>query len=107
MGGINLYIYASNPVSWIDPLGLWVGIDDAIFSIGGAAVGLIGQGVSDLITGKLSGWEDYTGSAIGGAAGGEALLYTGPIGAGLAAGAATSASKQLLKNISGKQCGFD
>ncbi|HEG1988793.1 RHS element core protein [Enterobacter cloacae] len=106
-GGLNPYVYALNPISWTDPLGLWVGIDDIVFSVGGAIVGLAGQGVSDLISGELSGWEDYTGSAIGGAAGGEALLYTGPIGAGAAAGAATNLSKQGLKYLSGKQCGFE
>lgn len=106
-GGLNPYVYALNPVSWTDPLGLWVGIDDIVFSVGGAIVGLAGQGISDLISGELSGWEDYTGSAIGGAAGGEALLYTGPIGAGAVAGAATNLSKQGLKYLSGKQCGFE
>ena len=47
------------------------------------------------------------GAAIGGAVGGEALPYTGPIGAGLAGGAAGNLTKQARKNLSGKQCGFD
>ena len=34
-------------------------------------------------------------------------LSTGPIGAGLAGGAATNATKQLLKNLTGKQCGYN
>jgi type VI secretion system secreted protein VgrG len=90
-----------------DPLGLWAGIDDLIFAGGGALVGLAGQGVGDLISGNLSGWEDYAGAAIGGAAGGEALLYTGPVGAGAVGGAVTNLTKQGLKNLTGKQCGFD
>ena len=31
---------------------------------GGAVVGLVGQGVSDLWSWKMSGWEDYTGGAV-------------------------------------------
>ncbi|WP_343066739.1 RHS repeat-associated core domain-containing protein [Dissulfurirhabdus thermomarina] len=109
-GGLNLYpfVYANNrPTVEVDPYGLYAGIDDLIFTAGGAVVGLAGQGIGDLIGGKLSGWEDYAGAALGGAAGGEALLYTGPVGAGAIGGAVTNLSKQGLKNVSGKQCGFD
>jgi len=107
-GGINTYGYVGgNPVNDIDPLGLYVGIDDAIATGGGALVGIASQGISDIILGHLSGWEDYTSSAIGGAVGGEAFLYSGPIGAGLAGSAAHNLANQALKNISGKQCGFD
>jgi type VI secretion system secreted protein VgrG len=38
--------------------------------------------------------------------GGEVLLYAGPVVAGLAGGATGNIAKQLLKNVSGKQCGF-
>jgi RHS repeat-associated protein len=108
LGGENFYEFVlSNPINRLDPLGLWAGIDDLIFAGGGALGGLLGQGVSDLFSGELSGWEDYVGSAIGGAATGEALLYTGPIAAGAIGGAATNLSKQGLKNLTGKQCGFD
>ena len=107
IGGNNFYSYANNPIIATDPLGLWAGIDDLIFSGGGAIAGLIGLGVSDIWSGSLSGWEDYTASAIGGAAGGETLLYAGPVAAGAVGGLATNMSKQLLKNLSGKQCGVD
>ena len=108
IGGYNLYGYTGgNPVSYNDPRGLYFGIDDAVFSLGGAVFGLAGQGVSDLLTGQVSSWQDYAGSAIGGAAGGEALLYTGPIGAGAIGGLATNLAKQGLKNLTGVQCGFD
>jgi hypothetical protein len=65
------------------------------------------QQVSDLLGGQLSSWQNYPGAALGGAAGGEALLYTGPIGAGLVGGAAANVTKQLLKNLTGKQCGYN
>ena len=97
----------NNPINASDSFGLYAGIDDLIFSGGGALVGLAGQGFGDLISGKLSGWEDYVASALGGAAGGEALLYTGPVGAGTIGGSVLNLTKQGLKNLSGKQCGFD
>ncbi|MCF6244406.1 MAG: RHS repeat-associated core domain-containing protein [Sulfurovum sp.] len=107
-GDFNFYRYVSNdPVNFVDPSGLYVGVDDAIFAGGGAVIGVIGQGVSDLWSWELSGWEDYAGSAVGGAAFGEALLYTGPIGAGAAGSFATNITKQVLKNETGKQCGYD
>jgi type VI secretion system secreted protein VgrG len=108
LGGINFYSYVANdPINLIDPYGFYALIDDAIFIAGGAVVGLAGQAFSDWLFGNSSGWEDYIAAAIGGAVGGEALLYTGPIGAGALGGAANNASKQLLRNLSGKQCGFN
>jgi RHS repeat-associated protein len=104
----NLWTYVgNNPQSFIDPIGLYFGLDDGIFTAGGAVLGLLGQAGADLVAGKASGWEDYLASAVGGAIGGEALLYTGPVGAGVAAGLSTNLLKQFLKNQTGKQCGYD
>ncbi len=109
MGGANLYRFVLNdPLNRIDPEGLWAGLDDLIAAGGGAIAGLAGQGISDLVSGHLSGWEDYVGSAVGGAAAGETLLYTGnPILAGAAGGAVGNLTKQGLNNLTGRQCGFD
>ncbi len=113
-GGANLYGYVLNdPVNLVDPYGLWIGYDDAVFAAGGAIGGLISQGISDLITGKVSSWEKYSGAAVGGAVAGETLLYTGnPWIAGAAGGAATSLTQQGLENINskintGEWSGFD
>ncbi|MBA5868326.1 MAG: hypothetical protein GDA67_16660 [Nitrospira sp. CR1.3] len=103
-----MYSYTLNgPADRIDPYGLWTGVDDAAFAGGGALVGVLGQAFGDLASGKLGGWEDYAGAAIGGAIGGESLLYGGPVVAGTAGAAATNLLKQGLKNLTGEQCGFD
>lgn len=78
-----------------------------MFALGGAGVGLLGQAVGDLLAAQLSSSTDYVGAAIGGAAGGVALLYTGPIGAGAVGGATTSLTKQALKKLTCKKCSFD
>jgi RHS repeat-associated protein len=94
-GDSDLYGYClSDPINLIDPYGQWAGIDDLVFSLGGALVGLGGQLAADVISGQWSGWEDYVGAGLGGAAGGEALLYTGPIGAGAVGGAVSNLTKQ-------------
>ena len=67
-------------------IGAMAGVDDAVFTVGGAVVGVVGQGLSDLLSWNLSGWEDYVGSAVGGAAFGETLLYSGPVIAAQSAG---------------------
>ncbi|MBL8188224.1 MAG: IPT/TIG domain-containing protein, partial [Acidobacteria bacterium] len=108
LGGINLYAYVNNnPINNSDPFGLYGGIDDLAFAGGGFVVGLLGQGISDLMSGQFSGWEDYAGAAVGGAAGGWSLLYIGPVGAGAVGGGLTNFAKQGFKNLSRKQCGFD
>ena len=105
----NLYAYVGNgPTSRRDALGLWFGIDDLIFGLGGAIIGVGGKALGDIITGQTSGLEDYVGAFVGGAAGGETLLYTAnPFLAGAVGGAASNALTQGLKMISGKQKCFD
>ncbi|MDQ3280170.1 MAG: hypothetical protein M3Q69_02015 [Acidobacteriota bacterium] len=43
---------------------------------------------------------------VGGALGGWALEYAGPPIAGALGGGATNLTRQLLRNLSGKQCGY-
>jgi RHS repeat-associated protein len=105
--GLNLYAYVNgSPANLSDPSGLYTGVDDAVFAAGGAVVGVVGQGIGDAFSGQLSSWQDYTGSAVGGAAGGVALLYTGPVGAGAVGGAVSNGVKQGLKMATGEQCNF-
>jgi hypothetical protein len=42
------------PPSTKDPKGLYGGVDDAVFAGGGAIVGIIQQGIGDLLSGQLS-----------------------------------------------------
>ena len=107
-GGRSLYVYVQNrPLNMIDPSGLWAGVDDLIFAGGGALVGLFGQGIGDLISGEWSNWEKYAAAAIGGAAGGEALLYTAnPFVAGFVGGATTNLSAQFLEGAFEKRPSF-
>ena len=107
--GTHLYRYVrNNPTNFIDPSGMWLGWDDAIFAGVGTVGGLIGQGLGDLISGELSTWESYVGAAAGGAAAGETLLYTGnPWAAGAAGGAVGNLTKQGLENLTGTSSGFD
>ncbi len=108
-GGLNAYLYANaSPTLFNDPYGLWAGVDDAVAIIGGALVGLAVQGAIDLVNGEFSGWEQYAGAAVGGAVAGEVFLYTGnPWLAGGAGGLAGNLTTQGLRNLTGKQDGFD
>jgi len=108
-GDTNLYRYVfNNSANFTDPSGEYAIADDAVAIIGGAVIGVLAQGIGDLIHGEFSGWEAYVGAAVGGAAYGETLLYTGnPWLAGAAAGAAGNATTQGLRILSGKQSGFD
>ena len=104
---LNLLMYCkNNPILYKDPNGLWAIIDDLVFMAGGAIVGVVGRGVGDIISGKHSDFEDYIASIIGGAAGGEALLYMGAFGAGTIGGATTNVVEQGLKLAAGKQKDF-
>jgi hypothetical protein len=85
---------------------LYFGIDDAIAAGLGALAGVASQGLSDAISGNVGSWQDYVGSAIGGAVAGEASLYLGPLATGAVFGAATNLAKQGLNLASGKQCRF-
>lgn len=101
----------NNPITYIDHLGLWAGIDDAIAIGAGALVGVVGQVVSDGVSMVTKGvvygewevefseWQEYAGSAVAGAATGECVLYAAPTtGPGaFACGAAGSAVGNLTK----------
>ena len=64
--GSNLFTYSgNNPIGCSDSTGLFFGIDDAIAALVGSFVGIAGQGISDIIAGKLSSWEAYVGSFLG------------------------------------------
>lgn len=107
-GGQNIYSYAGgNPVNRTDRSGLYFGLDDAAAIGIGSVVGVASQGFSDLIEGHVSSWQDYLGSAVGGAAAGEASLYLGPLATGAVFGGATNLAKQGLKIATHKQCNFN
>jgi RHS repeat-associated protein len=107
-GDSNLYRYVKNhPTNGTDPSGLWFGLDDLLFTAGGALVGVGSQLIHDALTGEPLTAANYISAAAGGAVGGEALLYTGPVGAGAAGGAVTNAVRQGINIYNGDQQGFD
>ena len=101
----NPYLYAiARPLNKTDKTGYYFGIDDAIAAgigaIGGVASTFIGDCIHGVATGDFqwSSWQDYVGSAVGGAAGGVATLYVGPVaGAAVAGGVDTLTSEGLKK----------
>jgi len=97
-----------NPVKLTDPDGNWVGWDDLVFAVGGGVIGAATQGFGDLINGKVSGWSNYTGAIVGGAASGETLLYTAnPVAAGAVGGGVSNLVTQGIDIKTGKKDGFD
>ncbi|MFN3692674.1 MAG: LamG-like jellyroll fold domain-containing protein [Candidatus Paceibacteria bacterium] len=91
----NSYGYAkNNPIIYKDPNG---DIPVLVALFGGAALaGAIGQGIEDIASGQLSGWQDYAGAAAGGMTGMAAALTTkNPF----AIGGVTSGSEQLYTNL--------
>jgi len=96
VASMDLYSYCNgDPVNGYDPDGRWGGVDDLTFMGVGAAAGLLGQGVSDLTKGQMSGFGTYWNAGISGAVGGEVTLYAGPI----AGGAATALTQNYLTQI--------
>jgi RHS repeat-associated protein len=106
--GINLYGYVGqNPVSRVDPLGLWFGVDDLVFTVGGAIIGVAGTAISDYATGQPITWQGLASGAAGGAVSGEVTLYAGPVVGGLAGAAVGNGLNQALNIWTGKQCQFN
>ena len=103
---LNLFAYCgNNPVSRADSSGyLWLNV--LIGTVVGAAAGIVGQVISDVVTSILnrevtiSNWQTYTGATIGGAAGGVVLATTGNMNAANAVtGAVTTGVGQSLEKL--------
>lgn len=95
--GVNIYAYGdNNPINARDPTGNWALIDDAIATVGGGILGLGAQGVADALSGSFSPWRTYVAAGLGGAAAGEAALYTGGVASGAIGGATYSLTQQVL-----------
>lgn len=103
---LNAYVYCvQDPYTYTDKSAYWFGLDDAIAAGIGAIGGVAGQLVGDVIDGVTTGnwdfkWQEYTGAAVGGAAGGVTTLYAGPIVGGAVAGGTTRACAEGLTYIS-------
>ncbi|MDB5403804.1 MAG: type secretion protein ImpA [Rhodopila sp.] len=74
----RIYAYVGNdPLKLTDPSGLYFGIDDLLFSGGGALLGLGAQAVHDVVAGQLSSKGAYAGAILGGAASGSSIRFMG------------------------------
>ena len=121
INGLNLFAYCyNNPIMYVDPTGQFIVsllLTLGTLALSGIAVGIVGQLASDLVTSVMvrefvfSSWEDYLGSAIGGAIGGmlslipgfgyAAAVIGGTIGtfAGLAIGKVTGSNNMSWADI--------
>ena len=115
---LNRYAYCmQDPFQYTDKSAYWFGVDDliagAIGAVGGVAGTFIGDVVDGVTTGKWewSSWQEYTGAAIGGAAGGVTTLYAGPIAGGAVAGGVGRLTTEGLTYVSDpkgyKKSGWD
>jgi RHS repeat-associated protein len=65
LSSLNRFAFAGgNPISRVDPKGEFWGLIGAAI---GAVANVAAQAISDVVTGKFSGWETYAGAALGGA----------------------------------------
>jgi RHS repeat-associated protein len=97
----------NDPANEVDPLGLQTPLQVGVGAAAGAIVGVGGQFIGDLVSGKWSSWEDYTGAAVGGAVTGALVAnFVPPSVAGAVGGAAGNLAKQTLNHFA-KGCDFD
>ncbi len=94
---LNSYSYANdNPIVYKDPNGDFAFLIPVAFGGVGALANVGALGITDLVTGNRSSWQDYSGAAVGGAAGGLSLLT----GAGaFGSGAITSGTQELTTEV--------
>lgn len=104
-GGLNSYQYCNaNPVNNQDPLGLVTPVDTAVAAVVGGGIGLVSQGVGDLVFQRPLQWQNYAASAAGGATTGALLVNTfNPVLAGAAGGAAANTVRQISNIATGQQ----